>query len=184
MVHQPHFRAITDAIRFRAAMEALLAHVESDAAGDARGVHALEELLLQINEQQPVSVSRGRWKVRFATGSSGFACIPPCRGIWQTEARRMAVSTVHLRRIVKQMTGLPPGQFITRRGWMWQRKCCARHRCDWGDCRPDGLGNIAYFSRIFRRHYASRLLLTVKSPVVISVWRASSSLTVSVHAAK
>jgi hypothetical protein len=84
---EPHFRPIADAPRFRAVMEAVLSYVEgnagSEAENNARGVHALEELLLQMGSSRRIGCRRARWQARCASGSSGFAPALACAGAWK-----------------------------------------------------------------------------------------------------
>jgi AraC-like DNA-binding protein len=66
----------------------------------------------------------------------------------------MAISPVHLRRVFKQVTGLAPGQFVTKtrldaaaqllRVTSMPIKAIAAEAA---------IGNPAYFSRLFQRQY-------------------------------
>jgi AraC-like DNA-binding protein len=113
--------------------------------------------------------------VRFATGSSGFAWSCPALGL-SNRARSMAVSTMHLRRIVKQMTGLPrPVHHQTRAGCGAQLLRSTSLPIG-AIASQTGLGNIAYFSRLFRRQYGfAPTGIPQRSTVVVCAERAPAT---------
>ena len=118
-----------------------------------RAAHALEGLLLALPcEGLPPSELLHHAQIRLLTESMRRQ---PAR-CWDLaeEAERLGLSLVHLRRLFKRVAGEAPGRFLLQSrlalaadlltGTLQPIKQIA------GEC---GLGNVHYFTRIFRRQY-------------------------------
>jgi AraC-like DNA-binding protein len=150
----PHFRHIVEAQRFRMAMEALQSQLNAGATHGPRAVHALEELLLQLTEQQPAQGHASALEREMRELMEQIRAEPHAQ--WTTErmAQCSAVSSVHLRRVFKQVCGLAPNQFI-----MKSRLDAAAHLLRTTSqpikmvAARSGIADVYYFSRLFKRQY-------------------------------
>ncbi len=105
------FRFLSDDQRFKETFDKLLQSLSLRPSRNPRAILLLEDLLLQLHEQQAPDEAVGSSEKAIA---SVIARIreAPWNSVDQTrEAEACNVSTVHFRRLFKQRTGLPPGQF-------------------------------------------------------------------------
>jgi AraC-like DNA-binding protein len=150
----PHFRCIAQATRFRTAMESLQAHLDRGAAGNARAVQTLEELLLQLSEQESAQEPSSALEREVTALMEQIRAEP--HALWSAAAmaQSSAVSEVHLRRVFKQVCGLAPNQFI-----MKSRLDAAAHLLRTTShpikviATRSGIEDVYYFSKLFKRQY-------------------------------
>ncbi len=122
----------------------------------ARSVLALENLLLEM--QTGVRHDRNRGDRRypaFAALADRLAAQPELPWNFEREARRMAVSYAHFRRLFEQFLGMPPGAFLLaarlEKGAMLLAGGDLQIREIAREC---GFDDEFYFSRIFRKYRA------------------------------
>lgn len=107
---------IADAVRLRHDFEALLGSLQERPVDNPHAVWLLEGMLLQIHlQERPVQAS-SPLEAGVRELASRLREDPAHRVEAATEAARLGVSVVHLRRVFKQLTGLPPQQYRIRQG--------------------------------------------------------------------
>jgi AraC-like DNA-binding protein len=149
-----HYCSIRDAARFRQTMEALQLVLGQHSIQSARATLLLEDLLLQLHEQQAANAPSMPWEQEICALMQRITAAP--QKTWDVEqiADGLGVSTVHLRRVFKRVSGMPLQQFVIK-----SRIDSAAH-----DLRltrdpittiayRNGFCDLHYFSKLFKKHY-------------------------------
>lgn len=121
---------------------------------DARRVLLLEDLLLQIQEQEPLPARINAFCEQcIHTLRREIVTSPQSEWNFETEARRMSISYSHFRRIFRELTGYAPTRFLIE---------CRLNRamklltdtvlplCE--IAHESGFPDEFYFSRLFKQH--------------------------------
>lgn len=122
-----------------------------------RAVLLYEDLLLQLHDAPPPGKRLPAYQNAYFTRLAQEIRLHPELG-WdfQTEAARRGLSSAHFRRLFRQLTGLPPQQFLIR----CRLQLAAELLASTGDpvgriAERVGIGNEFYFSRLFREKFES-----------------------------
>jgi AraC-like DNA-binding protein len=105
---------VADADGFRSRWERLFLSLgRGGPVRESWAVYEMEGMVLQLNQPLPSSV-RSNLEVKLDVLRRSVLARPSAGWDWESEAARMGVSLVHLRRSFRKLTGLPPHQFLVR----------------------------------------------------------------------
>ncbi len=148
-----YYRKITAPGRFAAAMDELMDYLDFPEYGNARSVHMLKGILLQLQEQRAEAVPENP----AAPGISDLALqirnAP--QGPWDftAESRRLSLSYSHFRAVFRERTGFPPHSYLLR---MRCRKAAQYLRREKMEIKEvaDVLGfcDVYHFSKAFKKY--------------------------------
>jgi AraC-like DNA-binding protein len=106
------FASITEPDRIKIAMDELLEYLARPMYGNARAVHMLVGLLLQVREQPPVSIPDMRRTRLFLDLARRIRARLEQHWDFTREAAALSLSYPHFRRLFRQAVGQAPVQFL------------------------------------------------------------------------
>lgn len=105
---------IADPNTFRSRWERLFfALNRGGQASESWAIHELEGIALQINQPAPLP-PRSPLEAKLNILRKAVEASPSKEWDWEKEAVHLGISLVHLRRSFRQLTGLPPHQFLLK----------------------------------------------------------------------
>ncbi len=120
-----------------------------------RAVLKFEDLLLQIREAETAEYRHVPYQSELLKALVRRICAEPERN-WdfETEAAKFHVTAIHFRRIFKEITGLPPQQFLIETRLNKAAELLKSTSSPIKEIAAlSGWENVFYFSRLFRRKY-------------------------------
>jgi AraC-like DNA-binding protein len=154
--HAEHFCYLSNATRFSDTFFHLFEILDTEGLQCPRAVLTLQDLCLQLHEQvhpvaqmSPVAIAVRAWLEEVRAAPEKPWSVPE-------QARRLAISEVHLRRIVNDVVGMPPHRFIVERRL---EQCAARLRSSNEPIKvlaqACGFSDVPHFTRLFTRRYST-----------------------------
>ncbi len=143
---------ISDPEKFGAAFDALLERLALSDAPEWRTLHRLEEILLQLSEQRPVTDPTAVRKIRQL--AERLSADSPAFCNWQETARKAGISYPHFRKLFHDLYHMPPGRFLLLRRL---EKAAAMLRAD--ELKTEEIASLCgfydgfHFSKLFRKYY-------------------------------
>lgn len=121
-----------------------------------RAVLTLEELLLQLQEQPVGRIGHSsQYLKHFRSLQEKIADNPLLPWDFEHEAKKISVSYVHFRRLFRQITGWPPGQYLLECRLRHASKLLMTSHLRISEIANEcGFENEFHFSRIFKKHRA------------------------------
>ncbi len=143
---------ISNPEKFSAAFDALLERLALSDSPEWRTLHQLEEILLQMSEQNPVTVPTSVRKLRQI--AERLSADPPVSCDWKEIARKAGISYPHFRKLFHDLYHVPPGRFLLLRRL---EKAAAMLRAD--ELKTEEIATLCgfydgfHFSKLFRKYY-------------------------------
>lgn len=149
------FAPVPDADAFRRDWETLFALLEAYGRKDnPEAVHLLEGMLLRLRRPPERETDGPGTAPEMAALAAAIRAEPAREWDWEAEARRLAVSAVHLRRRFRETTGLPPHQFLLQtRMEAAARRLLATDAPVKSVGASVGVADPYYFSKLFKAHF-------------------------------
>ena len=129
--------------------------IDRPGQNSARAVLIFEELLLEIRETTHEEHRRAPYQATELNKIIDAICAAPERS-WDfgAEAARMNMTLTHFRRIFKELSGLPPQQFLLHCRLRKAAELLHTSQLPIKEIAArSGWDNVFYFSRLFRRQY-------------------------------
>ncbi len=145
---------VNDPERFAKRMDAIMEYLSAPAYGPERAVQMFEGLLLQLHEQRSVqpAVSPAENKV-----SEFIALIdkePELDWDFKSKARQFGMSYSHFRLIFRNLTGLPPHQYMNRQRMSKAARLLRENRLEIKEiANLVGYEDIFHFAKLFKKHF-------------------------------
>lgn len=146
-------RAVSDPSAIRSVFSDLHTALGESPPDDPLVVHLLEGLLLRI-QQQRAAIGRSTLQAEVEQIVSAVRARPHEAWDFDVEAERVGCTTVHLRRLWKSLTGMPPNAFVNKTRLDRAAALLRANRLTLMQIAEDvGYYDVGYFSRLFRRAY-------------------------------
>ncbi len=156
--------------RFYHSMQEIMIQCKVNQVVSPRAVHLFEDLLLQIYESSRDGMTSLPYQASGLNELVKQICAEPEK-MWDfsAEAGKYRVTDTHFRRIFKQLTGLPPRQFLIQSRLNKAAALLASTKESVNEIAyRTGWDNVFYFSRQFRQKYHASPLQYRKEFIVRS----------------
>jgi AraC-like DNA-binding protein len=151
-----HFSYLSDATRFSDAFFRLFNLLDAEGLQCPRAGLTLQDLFLQLHEQTPPVAQMSPVEIAVREWLEEVRAAPEKPWNVPEQALRLAISEVHLRRIVNVIVGMPPHRFIVERRL---ELCAARLRSSNEPIKvlaqSSGFTDVPHFTRLFTRRYST-----------------------------
>jgi len=150
----PHFCFVADCESFAQAFFHLFETLNRDGPHSAAAAHQLEGLLLALQTQAPPATLLSPLQREVQAWVAAIRAAPQAEWDIEQQARKLSVSSGHLRRIVTQLTGVAPHRFISEQrlglAALRLRDSSLPIKVIVSDC---GFQDVPHFTRLFTRRY-------------------------------
>lgn len=147
------YRKIGAPGRFASAMDELMDYLDFPEYGNARAVHMLQGLLLQLNEQRADAAPGNPAASRISDLAREIRNRPESNWDFFAESRRLSLSYSHFRALFRDLTGFPPHSYLLRMRCRKAAQYLRRRKMEIKEV-ADILGfcDVYHFSKAFKKY--------------------------------
>jgi len=140
--------------RFVKSMDEIINYLSSPNYGQARAVQLFEGLLLQLHEQQGMQAAVSVTDNKVATLMAKIDLKPELKWDFKQQAKQLGMSYSHFRLIFRNLSGIPPHQYLLQRRLEKGAVLLRENRLAIKEvAQTVGYEDIFHFSKLFKQHF-------------------------------
>ncbi len=140
--------------RFAKSMDEVINYLSAPTYGHARAVQLFEGLLLQLHEQQGTQSAISVADTKIAALIAKIDITPERNWNLKQQAKQLGMSYSHFRLIFRNLSGIPPHQYILRRRLEKGAILLRKNQLTIKEiAQTVGYDDIFHFSKLFKQHF-------------------------------
>jgi len=145
---------VIDSERFSRQMDEVIKYISSPIYGQERAVQMFEGLLLQLHEQCIVQPAISPTDNKVSILIDEISLTPEAVWDFKRKARLLGISYSHFRLIFRNLSGLPPHQYINRQRMEKAARLLRENQLEIKEiANLVGYDDIFHFSKLFKKHF-------------------------------